>query len=186
MNISPPSYNILTPLCVILLLKRETMNKKELAKLKMYQTVVKLCDDNVGIVSSVRAFEDAAGQVSANVARIEAAARIEEQKTTGKTNLKRQLKSKLCDTSADVAGALYGWASAIKNYEVMGAADYSRSAFVKMRENNLIAHTSNLHELATAHKADIASYNITQDILDTLKRLIQNIPPQCPPPALPL
>lgn len=144
------------------------MTKKDAAKLAMYQTVLKLCNENEAIADTVEALKEAVSELESKVKKIETKAHIGGENVKGFAAAKKKLKIKVSELGAKVAGAMFAMACAKKDLKMKPQADFSVTDLRRMRQRDLDGTASNILELAIEHKTALAAYNITKETLETL------------------
>lgn len=137
------------------------MNRKQEAKLGMYNAVSTFCADNAAITATVLAFQTAVTDFDNAIAELRNAAQKEAQVILGITRDKTNLKNDLCDTAAGIASAIFAYAVSINSEELKEKANFPVSKLQYLRDELLAGTCRNIWGAANTNLAALADYGIT-------------------------
>lgn len=150
------------------------MNTKQDAKLAMYRTVEKQCDENPAIVGSVPAFQNAVALFKSKIAEIIAAVRLSDVQLSGVAVDKTARKQNLAAKAADIAGIIFAFASATKNPILKQEVRFNLSKLLKTRDDLLAPRCQNIHDKGHENRAALGDYGIEAEHLAELQTLIDD------------
>lgn len=137
------------------------MNRKQEAKLGMYNAVSTFCADNAAITGTVLAFQTAVTDFDNAIAELRNAAQKEAHVILGITRDKTNLKNDLCDTAAGIASAVFAYAVSINSEELKEQANFPVSKLQYLRDELLAGTCRNIWGVANTSLAALADYGIT-------------------------
>lgn len=137
------------------------MNARHEVKLTMYRTVEQHCDANPSIIAAVAAFMTAYNAFKAVIAEIIGTEQLVGTNLSGITAGKGNSKKTLAQTTAEIAGIVYAYASATKNETLKQEVNFSFSTLKRTRDEQLAPRCQLIHDRAVANKAALADYGIT-------------------------
>jgi len=158
------------------------MNTKQEAKLNMYRATEKHRDDNAAIIASTVAFQNAFNNFKTKIAAIVSTTQQKDLALTGITVDKSSSKQTLCQLTADIAGIIYAFASATANNTLKQEVNFSYTALLKTKDDQLAPRCQNIHDKAVANLADLSDYGIKSATLTTLQTAINNYSAEAPKP----
>ena len=163
------------------------MNARQDSKLKMYRATEKHCDNNLNIIAVTPAFQTAFENFKAKIATIVSTAQQKDVVLKGVATDKSNVKQLLCQQAADIAGSISAFASATSNNTLKQGVNFSASALLQKRDDQLAPRCQNIHAKGLENLAALADYGITAETLDNLQTAINNYvaeaPNRAPPPA---
>lgn len=124
------------------------MNTKQEAKLNMYRATEKHCDDNAAIIASTIAFQNAFNNFKTKIAAIVSTTQQKDLALTGITVDKSSSKQTLCPLMAETAGIIYAFASATANNTLKQEVNFSNTALLKTKDDQLAPRCQNIHDKA--------------------------------------
>ena len=137
------------------------MNATQEAKLNMFRATQKHCNDNPTIVSTIKAFQTAAGTLNTTIASIIATAQQEDLITKGITIDKAEAKKTLCQLAADIAAPIVAYAAATKNNKLLKEVNFTHSDLIRTKDDQLAPRCQNIYDAAKANEAALKDYGIT-------------------------
>ena len=158
------------------------MNATQEAKLNMFRATQKHCNDNPTIVSTIPAFQTAAGTLNTTIAGIIATAQQEDLVTKGITIDKAEAKKTLCQLAADIAAPIVAYAAATKNNKLLKEINFTHSNLIRTKDDQLAPRCQNIYDAAKANEAALKDYGITATTADTLLTTINNYQAKVPDP----
>ena len=158
------------------------MNATQEAKLNMFRATQKHCNDNPTIVSTIKAFQTAAGTLNTTIASIIATAQQEDLITKGITIDKAEAKKTLCQLAADIAAPIVAYAAATKNNKLLKEVNFTHSDLIRTKDDQLGPRCQNIYDGGKANEAALKDYGITATTLDTLLTTINNYQAKVPDP----
>ena len=123
------------------------------SKLNMYRTVEQIADDSPQVVAVVPAFQTAFTQFKAKIAQIIA---TDQQKDVGLKGIaadKTAAKQLLSQKASDIARIVSAFASANSDNQLKQEMNFSMSALVKTRDDQLPPRCQNIHDRARTEKS---------------------------------
>jgi hypothetical protein len=158
------------------------MDSLQVTRLNMYRAVETLCGDNAEIVASIPAFQIAFDDFKAKIAEIIAAEQQKSAVLTGIAADKAQSKQSLCRQTANIAGAIFAFASTTSNNELKQQMNVSFSKLLKMKDIQLTARCRNIHDAGAANIDALADYGIKPALLSALQNAIDEYSATAPKP----
>ena len=113
------------------------MNSKNEAKLNMYRAVAKHSNDNPAIIATVPAYQTAITGLNTTISSIISTAQLETQVITGITVDKVQLKLTLAQQAADIAAAVFAYASSIGDNTLKAQVNFPLYALQREKDELL-------------------------------------------------
>ncbi len=158
------------------------MNTKQEAKLNMYRATEKHYDANAAIIALTLAFQTAFNNFKAKIAVIVSTTQQKDLALTGITIDKSSSKQTLCQLAAETAGIIYAFASATANNTLQQEVNFSYTALLKTKDDQLAPRCQNIHDKAVANLAALSDYGIKSANLTTLQIAISNYSAEAPKP----
>ena len=158
------------------------MNATQESKLNMFRATQKHCNDNPTIVSTIPAFQTAAGTLNTTIASIIATAQQEDLITKGITIDKAEAKKTLCRLAADIAAPIVAYAAATKNNKLLKEVNFTHSDLIRTKDDELAPRCQNIYDAAKANESALRDYGITTTTADTLLTTINNYQAKVPDP----
>lgn len=150
------------------------MNALQEAKLTMSRAVEKLCDDFPAIIALIPALAAAVTELKAHIAEILSLDQAIGTDLKGITRDKSVLKTELAKRASIVAGAIYAYATVIKNNTLAQEVDTNYSKLAKTRDDSLAPRCQTIRDKAQSLRSELADYNITSQTLTDLQTAINN------------
>jgi hypothetical protein len=150
------------------------MTSRQEAKLNMYNAVVTHCDSNAAIVASVPAFQTSVNSFKDVYNNILETAQLEAQVISGIAMDKTSLRKELAQQAADIAAAVYAFASAAVNNTLKEQVNFSVSDLLHQKDELLGSVCTNISNAANDNIAGLADYGITAGTLTDFNTLIGN------------
>lgn len=158
------------------------MTSKQESKLNMYDAVITFAGADPTITAPVPAFGVAFTAFGDKVQSIKDNAQAEADVITGIAMDKSQFRKDLSQVAADVAAALFAFASTTNNNELRQKANFSFSDLLRLKDEELAPVALNIHDAATTNLASLATYGITPAKLTILFTAIGNFTNKVPAP----
>lgn len=158
------------------------MNATQESKLNMFRATQKHCNDNPTIVSTIPAFQTAAGTLNTTIASIIATAQQEDLITKGISIDKAEAKKTLCRLAADIAAPIVAYAAATKNNKLLKEVNFTHSDLIRTKDDELAPRCQNIYDAAKANESALRDYGITSTTADTLLTTINNYQAKVPDP----
>jgi hypothetical protein len=137
------------------------MDRKQEARLNMFDAVTSFCTTNATSVASVAAFQTAFTSFQTVVAQIHDTAQMEAAIISGIAADKSQLRLALCEQAISLSAALYAFASAANNNQLKNQASVSPTEFKRFNDERLVPTCANVYDALNANIAGLAPYGIT-------------------------
>ncbi len=150
------------------------MTSRQEAKLNMYNAVVTHCESNSAIVASVPAFQTAFNNFQDVYSSILETAQLEAQVIAGIAMDKSSLRKELAQQGADIAAAVYAFATAANNNTLKEQVNFSVSDLIHQKDELLGPVCTNISTAANDNIAGLAGYGITAAVLTDFNTLIGN------------
>jgi len=158
------------------------MNAKLEAKLNMYRSTQKHCNDNLSIVSTVPAFQTTLTTFNLKVSSIIALTQQEDLATKGITVDKTEAKKSLCRLATDIAAPIFAFASAGADNKLKQEVKFTFSDLLKTKDDVLAPRCQNIKDIATANLRALAAYGLTEASLSAFQTEIDNYQSKVPTP----
>ncbi len=158
------------------------MNAKQEAKLNMFRATQKHCNDNAAVIATVPAFQTAFAAFNVKLSAIISTAQQEDLVTKGITVDKAESKKTLCSLAADIAAAIFAFASAGTNHTLKQEVNFSYSTLIRTKDDLLAPRCQNIKDIGTANLAALAPYGLTAPGLNALQTEIDNYQLKVPTP----
>ena len=149
------------------------MNDIQSNKLKMFQAVQTVMDENASIWQDLTIVADVANKVKSIIVDILNIRQVQERDTTGITVNKTVIRDNLIQATVKVIRALVAFATVKKDYVLLGEVNYTKSELEKSRDNILYDRARLIHSRAQPLELELLDYFIgTPDItaIDTLAK----------------
>jgi len=149
------------------------MNDAQSNKLKMFQAVQTVMDENASIWQDLTIVADVANKVKSIIVDILNIRQVQERDTTGITVNKTVIRDNLVQATLKVIRALVAYATVKKNYVLLGEVNYTKSDLENSRDNILYDRARLIHTKAQSLELELLDYFIgTPDItaIDTLSK----------------
>lgn len=150
------------------------MTSVQEAKLNMFNAVIAYCDESTAITASLPAFATDLAAFKSSVENIDETAQLEAQVISGIAINKADLKDGLCNSAETLAAALFAYATAEDNVILQQKANYSMSDFQRLKDDELVIITQNLHDVAVPIVASLENYGVTVGTLADFEDLIED------------
>jgi len=158
------------------------MNNRNEAKMNMYDAVINHFNSNPAIVTTIPPFQTALTAFTSKFSSISATAQLEMQVISGITLDKADLKKKLSQQAADIAAAVFAFASTTNDNGLREKVRYPYSKLVLLKDELLTPACQNIHGAANANIASLAPYGITAATLTSFQNAIDNYTDSIPAP----
>jgi hypothetical protein len=158
------------------------MDSRKEAKLSMYNVVLTHIEANNAIAASVPAFAAAATTLRTIYNNIVQAAQQETLAITGITIDKTEARLALCNEAAQIAAAIFAYASSISNNELKQQVNYPVSKLRNTNDELLIPVCNNISEIAIANQANLTTYGITATTISDFGTSIEDYQELIPNP----
>lgn len=150
------------------------MNARQVAKLLMYQATEKHCDKHADIFAITPAFQTAFNNFKAKIAEINRISQHQEAIWENITANKCNARQTLCQTTSEVAGLIFAFASATSNNALKQEVNYSFTALFKTKDEQLAPRCQEIYDKGIANLSELGNYGITAQTLDNLQTAINN------------
>ena len=150
------------------------MNTKNEAKLTMSRAVEKLCDDFPAIIALIPALVTAVAELKAHIAEILSLDQAIGTDLKGITRDKSILKKELSKLASIVAGAIYAYATVIKNNTLAQEVNTNNTKLLRTSDDSLAPRCQAIHDKALSLRSELEDYNITPQTLTELQTAINN------------
>ncbi len=158
------------------------MTSKQEAKLNMYDSVIKHCEDNSALIKTIPALQNTISAFKITVSAIGNAVQQQLQSGRGYTTTKEENKKALCTFANRVAGAIYAWATDQKDHVIMEKTKTSPTAITRWRDEELLPGCMIYYNLAKANEASLADYGLSTAVIDAFKTAIDSYGSTVPGP----
>lgn len=160
------------------------MRKRLANKLKMYNTVQLILNQNAAVWEPVPAVADTIRTFSSLIEKIDLyEAKIRDNKK-GITAQKEVLQDQVIRDTYEVASAMYVMAERTKDPVLAAKVNYTETDLLKTRDGRLVILCLIIVTLATEHLASLAAYGVTEEELVTLREEIDRFSESLPGPRL--
>lgn len=149
------------------------MNALQENTLSMYFTVQELLNLNSDIWKANKPFSTMYEKFKALMPLIAQYREAQNLNNTGLTQVKNEKKNELIEKAYYVANRMQSYASQTKNMELKARVKYEYSDFQRYRDTNLSGLCNTIHDLAKEQLAELADYDVTEDLLNELKKAIE-------------
>jgi hypothetical protein len=144
------------------------MNKVQEDTLNMYETVSDVLHTHDAVWNTNVPFTDAVTALDDNIDTIGNLRDQQDEDTTGVTEDKGEKRKTLEDQTFAIGSAIVFYASVNNNRELKKKVDFPRSTLERARDNELPGMSSQVHQEAVAHAADILPFGITAGMITNL------------------
>lgn len=144
------------------------MNRRQEDKLSMYYAVIAACDKHNAAWAGLAAFATGYTAFQGHVATIAAASGDQQAGTIGHARQKTQARAAMAAAATPLAGALQAWAAVESQPAVAAKIDFAPSDLLYGRDTLAEDRARLIHGEATTRLAALATYGVTQPLLDTL------------------
>ena len=141
------------------------MNSKQESKLNMYHSVQKFATDNVSIVATVPAFQNAFDDFKDKVLEIGNTQQRMLHSSKGYTDGKMQARNAMENLTDQAAAALFSFASEQGDLELKGEVKFTPTELTRKRDEEIGAVATKVYDLANANLAALADYGIDANFL---------------------
>lgn len=148
----------------------------------MYRATEKHCEDNAGIIGKTPAFQTVFNNFKAKIADITHTTQQKDVALTGIAVDKSSSKQTLAQIATEIAGIVYAFASATANNTLKQEVNFSYTALLRTKDDQLAPRCQNIHDKASANLAALADYGITPALLTDLQTAISNYSAEAPKP----
>ncbi|MEP6685555.1 MAG: hypothetical protein ABJB22_02155 [Verrucomicrobiota bacterium] len=148
------------------------MNDLQENKLSMYRTVQTVLNNNQAEFSDVAALGTQQTAFSDSIGMIDSLGQAQQSDTSGVTIDKANFSQQMMDKALQVAGGLMAFASVGKDTSLQKKAEVNKSTFNRARDEERDQIAQEIHDLANANLAALASYGITAATLTALQTRI--------------
>lgn len=143
------------------------MDSRQEAKLSMYAAVTNFCTTNAAIINSIPAFATAAESLLDTYNAIKVNAQAELDAIGGITIDKADQKKELAQMAADIAAAVFAYASASDNAILRERVNYVPSELARIKDELMVPACNNILNAANENLAALAAYGVTnQKVID--------------------
>ena len=136
------------------------MNDRQRDLRKMSGTVTDFNDENLTVISAVKAMVDSNTRVKLLNSKIDNDVQKQEQNITGITIDKEVFKNTLVDTIDSIISPACAYAKVVKNNELFKKFDLSFSDLKKMPDNKIINYSQTVFELLNPIIDDLVDYGL--------------------------
>lgn len=150
------------------------LEKRQENKLSSHEDVLEILSTNRDKCLSIPVLDAAVTELGSLVAQIKVKAGEKADATAGKTEAKNRAEEQLINSLTMVCGSLRGLARKEKDDTLMEKVSMSRSAYERMRDQELVIKAGSIAELADSRAADLADRGTTAEKLAALKLRIEN------------
>ncbi len=148
------------------------MNKRQENSKSTITSVQDVMEENVATVKGLPALDEAVTTLDSDVEALDGTVQDFNNVMKGKTSTKHDADSDLITAMHPIGRALRSLARKTKNNQLFEAVDVPESDLEKMRPADLIDKAKTYLTNANNNLAALASYNVTQEELDTLQAKI--------------
>lgn len=148
----------------------------------MYRATEKHCEDNADIIGKTPAFQTVFNTFKAKIADITHTTQQTDVALTGIAVDKSSSKQTLAQIATEIAGIVYAFASATANNTLKQEVNFSYTALLRTKDDQLAPRCQNIHDKASANLAALADYGITPALLTDLQTAISNYSAEAPKP----
>ncbi|MCD9188977.1 MAG: carboxypeptidase-like regulatory domain-containing protein [Pyrinomonadaceae bacterium] len=150
------------------------MNAIQEAKLTMFRTIEKLCDDFPAIIALILALVTAVAELKAHIAEILSLDQAIGTDLKGITRDKSILKKELAKLASIIAGAIYAYATVIRNNTLAQEVNTNNTKLLRTSDDSLAPRCQAIHDKAQTLRAELADYNVNSQTLTELQTAIDN------------
>jgi hypothetical protein len=143
-------------------------------KLTMYEAVVKLLEQNDGLIATVPAFVGAKDNLVTSINKVKKEARQQKEATAGKRAAKVDAENELIRIIMSAGSALYSYGRKIKDHEMQDVANVRVSKLEDMRDTELVNKAEMIYAKLLANVADLTDYQITAATVTEFRAKIDN------------
>lgn len=158
------------------------MDARQEAKLSMYNAVLTHIEANTTITATVPAFATVATSLRTVYNNIITAAQQEAEAIAGVTMDKAETRNLLCTEAANIAAAVYAYATSQGDNELKEQVNLSFTKLQKTKDELLVPTCNIIHQKATLSLASLTAYGITSTKLSDFQDLIDEYAAQIPGP----
>ncbi len=148
------------------------MDKRVSERVAKFNIISALCANNPSIVDSLPAFKANLSYLDTENAAIKKLMQPLLLPVTGTAEDKKAAKLKVAQLFDPLCGALMSYANKIKSAELKAASNFTVSAFIRTRDEDLSQTCYALHTLAKQHLEGIADFGYTEDDLKTAEEAV--------------
>jgi len=150
------------------------MNKVNVSRLTMYDTVIAYCNNNADTVATVPAFQTAFTAFETTVGDIHDTVQLEANIISGITTDKSQLKATLCQQAADNCAVIFAYASTTNNNELKEQVSFSFWDLKRLTDEMLIPTCSNIYNGLNDNSKALKTFGITAGNISDLQTAIDD------------
>ncbi|WP_423147073.1 hypothetical protein [Rubrolithibacter danxiaensis] len=154
------------------------MNQRQLNSLSMYKAVAASFYQFSSAWNTIEPIVQIFNNFQNNIRNIEASGLSQQQNSTiGYTEQRELQQTKLIELTFSLALKLTSYAKVTKNPVLEKRVNFSRSAFVRMKEEMLVYTCQDILGLGYQHQEQVVAYQVTQQILEELQSAINAYKP---------
>ncbi len=141
------------------------MNKHNLVRLFMMESVSSLAHDNQQITDLVLAFKNGIVSLDAIIAEINGLSGQQSQSVLGGGEQKELARTALNFITFNTIKATRGWANSQNNANLSSELNYSKTKVARISDKNIVQRAEYWLGLVNEHIDDLASWNITPETI---------------------
>jgi hypothetical protein len=141
-------------------LNKPVMNKRESARLEMYERLAAYFSENAAAVDTVPAFRAAVDRFNGHLTALKAVYDEEVAGSQGATRTKREQREALCDNLASLCATVSAYADETDNSTLQTAMDVQSYELRELRSTELVQQARHLMAIIAPHTAALAPYAI--------------------------
>jgi hypothetical protein len=148
-------------------MQRTMTNKKN-----SYERIQGVLAEHTSLYDSVPVYKDAVDSFNSAVANIESTGSAAERNTTGKTEMKEQLKEDLSNFAVALSSAAMMYAYDTGDIDLQSALEYSYSNLRYAKDSETVLSALTIESELLDLKEELPDYNVTEEDLTRLRKLI--------------
>jgi hypothetical protein len=150
------------------------MTDRQENKMSMYHVVQDVCNKSKSVWSEMPAFEEAFGFFNECIKQIMETRLIQEGKTTGIAENKKNVEEKMIDLTISIGSAIFAYASVVGDIELKEKTYYTPSELQLSRDTILRDRCQLIHEETNKHIDSMGDYGVSTGDLEEFQMVIDN------------
>ena len=148
------------------------MDNKDTNRMNMINTTVQHCSDNSSATSGIPAFATAFNDTQTKITLINSLEQIATGTTKGVTTDTNAIRKAMSDLAFKCAVATFAYATAANNNTLKAQVNYTRTAFDKMKKEEVDDVCQNIHDVANSNIGNVQNYGASTTDVSNLQTAI--------------
>lgn len=150
------------------------MTNRETNFLEMAVTVLAVLKNNLSKFTGITALVNFVTELETGITQVRSRNLAFDNAAKGKTSAKSSAEEELIKFLLPVKGAVYAFASKVKNHELIAIAKINEYELRRIRQSDMMENAEAILKAAETNTAALADYGITPESISNLKAKFQN------------